>query len=82
MTTVETFYNEHPINETEILEKVEAAGKSLEELRAEDLYPFDQDHYGALEATDVLVDALGIGAGSRVLDLCCGLGGTSRYLGA
>ena len=80
MITVETFYNEHPINETEILEKVEATGKSLDELKAEDLYPFDQDHYGALEATDVLVDELGIGAESRVLDLCCGLGGTSRYL--
>ena len=46
MITVETFYNEHPINETEVLEKVEATGKSLEELTAEDLYPFDQDHYG------------------------------------
>ena len=80
MDEIERLYNEHPINEQEILSKLERAGKDLDGLRPEDLTVFDQDHYGGIEATDLLVQRLHIGAGSTVLNICSGLGGTSRYL--
>ena len=80
MDEIERLYSEHPINEQEILSKLGEAGKDLDRLSPEDLSIFDQDHYGGIEATDLLVERLQIGEGSHVLDLCSGLGGTSRYL--
>jgi sarcosine/dimethylglycine N-methyltransferase len=47
---------------------------------AEELFEFDQDHYGGLGAVDALARRAGIGAASRVLDLCAGLGGPARFL--
>ena len=80
MTSLKTFYDEHPINESEILEKVEKEGIARADIEPEDLSRFDQDHYGALAANDALAEALGIGPDTYVLDLCSGMGGTSRYL--
>lgn len=80
MISLRTFYDEHPINETEIVEKVEGDGIAGSDIRPEDLSRYDQDHYGGLAATDALVEALDIGPGTCVLDLCSGMGGTSRYL--
>ena len=77
---VVSFFDEHPINEGEILSKLKDAGKDLDHLAPEDLFPLDQDHYGALEATDALAALLGLNAASKVLDVCSGMGGTSRYL--
>ncbi len=77
---VVTFYDEHPINLSEILGKAESNGLSLDSLTAADLWEWDQDHYGGLEAVDALAESLGIKKGSRVIDLCCGLGGPARYL--
>jgi len=74
------FYDEHPINEGEILSKLKDAGKDVNALVAEDLFAYDQDHYGGLEATDALAALLGLDASSHVLDVCSGMGGTSRYL--
>ena len=74
------FYDRHPINEAEVLGKLRSAGKRLDALQPQDLLAFDQDHYGGLEATDALVRALGLTAGEQVLDVCAGMGGTSRYL--
>ena len=74
------FYDEHPINEGEILSKLKDAGKDLDHLAPEDLFDYDQDHYGALEATDALAALLELNASSRVLDVCSGMGGASRYL--
>ncbi len=78
--SLKTFYDEHPINETEILQKLEAEGVSRADVKPEDLSRYDQDHYGGIPATDKLVAALGIEPGMRVLDICSGMGGTSRYL--
>jgi sarcosine/dimethylglycine N-methyltransferase len=80
MTSLKTFYDEHPINESEILEKVEKEGIARADIKPEDLTRYDQDHYGGLAATDALVQALAIGPDTTVLDLCSGMGGTSRYL--
>ena len=80
MITVTQYYDHHPINETQILERLAAEGISRADVSAKDLSRFDQDHYGALAATDLLAEALSIGDGTTVLDVCSGLGGTSRYL--
>jgi len=80
MDEVRALYDEHPINEAEVLSKLQADGKALDALQPSDLAAYDQDHYGGLEATDVLAQRLGLTPGMRVLDVCAGLGGTSRYL--
>ena len=74
------FYNRHPISCDIILAKLKASRGHLDDLRPEDLYPHDQDHYGGRAATDELARGAQIGAGSRVADFCAGLGGTVRYL--
>lgn len=55
-------------------------GGDLHGLRADDLFDFDQDHYGGLAAVDALARRAGIGVASRVLDVCAGLGGPARFL--
>ena len=52
----------------------------LEGVRPDELFPYDQDHYGGLAATDELARGAQIGKGSQVADFCAGLGGTVRYL--
>jgi sarcosine/dimethylglycine N-methyltransferase len=74
------FYDTHPINEYEILEKLRADGIELTTLTEEILKDYDQDHFGGLEAVDTLAEKAGIGAASRVLDVCSGMGGPARYL--
>jgi sarcosine/dimethylglycine N-methyltransferase len=82
MTDVDDFYDRHPISEAQVLAALRrrrgplAAGP----LSADDLFAFDQDHYGGLAAVDALARLGGIGAGSHVLDLCAGLAGPARFL--
>jgi sarcosine/dimethylglycine N-methyltransferase len=77
---VVSFYDTHPIHEAQILENIRARGVPLEELSEDVLMEHDQDHFGGLEATDILAEAAGIGSASRVLDVCSGVGGPARYL--
>ncbi len=81
MNEVVSFYDEHPINEGEILAKLGKANKDTEHLTPEDLFPYDQDDYGDLEASDALAVLLGLDETCRVLDICSGLGGTSSLPG-
>lgn len=74
------FYDRHPISAQIILAKLEAARGTLEGLQPDDLFPHDQDHYGGLAANDALARCARIGIGSKVVDLCAGLGGPARYL--
>jgi ubiquinone/menaquinone biosynthesis C-methylase UbiE len=74
------FYNRHPISCEIILAKLRASRGHLDGLRPEELFPYDQDHYGGLAATDELARGAQISNGSRVADFCAGLGGTVRYL--
>jgi sarcosine/dimethylglycine N-methyltransferase len=74
------FYDRHPISAQIILAKLEAARGTLEGLQPDDLFPHDQDHYGGLAANDALAECACIGVGTKVVDLCAGLGGPARYL--
>ncbi len=74
------FYNRHPISRDIIVAKLRASRGHLDNLRPEDLYAHDQDHYGGLKATDELARQAQIGPGTAVADFCAGLGGTVRYL--
>ena len=80
LRSVILFYETHPINEYEILEKLRADGIDREMLTEEVLKDYDQDHFGGLEAVDVLAEKAGIDASTRVLDVCSGMGGPARYL--
>lgn len=75
------FYDRHPINEAQVLESARArsaaAGGPLE---PEDLWAWDQDHYGGLGAVETLARRAGIRPGMTVLDVCAGLGGPARFL--
>lgn len=74
------FYERHPISSAIIVSKLNASRGHLNAVAPEELFPHDQDHYGGLEANDVLAERAGIGKGTRVVDFCAGLGGPARYL--
>jgi ubiquinone/menaquinone biosynthesis C-methylase UbiE len=80
---VNDFYDRHPINEQQILAAVARRRGGLPgPLTPDDLFDFDQDHYGGVPAVAALAGRARIGPGSRVLDLCAGLGGPARFLAA
>src|SRR3954464_15742468 len=73
------FYSRHPISRDQILASA-TAQRGHHALAPEDLFPFDQDHYGGLAMVDVLAERGKIGAGCQVADFCAGLAGPARYL--
>ena len=79
-TAVAGFYETHPINEDEILQKLSGRGLDLGRLTEQELKDFDQDHYGGVEAVDALAEAAGISRGQHVLDVGSGMGGPARWL--
>ena len=74
------FYDRHPISEAQVLAALARRGAGLDRLTPDDLHEWDQDHYGGLAAVEALARRAEIGPGSRVLDVCAGLGGPARYL--
>lgn len=74
------YYDNHPINEQQILDKLRADGVGLTDLTEDVLQNYDQDHYGGVAANDALASLAGIDETCDLLDVCCGLGGPSRYL--
>jgi sarcosine/dimethylglycine N-methyltransferase len=74
------FYSRHPISREQILARVQVRRGHLEALVPEDLFPFDQDHYGGLSVVDALAQRALIGLDSQVADFCAGLAGPARYL--
>jgi sarcosine/dimethylglycine N-methyltransferase len=74
------FYDTHPINERQILHDLARDGVALDGLTEATLKSYDQDHFGGLEAVDILAAKAGIGQSSHVLDVCSGMGGPARYL--
>jgi sarcosine/dimethylglycine N-methyltransferase len=77
---VVAFYDAHPINEDQILAALESRGVALEALTEDILQEHDQDHFGGVEANDILAAKAGIQRQHHVLDVCSGLGGPARYL--
>jgi len=77
---VTTYYDTHPINEEQILRALDVQGMELATLTEEELKDYDQDHYGGLQANDVLAAKAGIREEHHVLDVCSGMGGPARYL--
>lgn len=57
-----------------------AAGRDLDSVTTADLAAVDEFHIRGREATREIADALGVGPGSTVLDIGCGLGGAARAL--
>jgi SAM-dependent methyltransferase len=85
LDTVETAVQNHyrPAGLTgRIAQALRDAGKRLEGLTVEDLAPVDQYHSGGLATTKALAAHAHLGAGLRVLDVGCGIGGPARYLAA
>jgi sarcosine/dimethylglycine N-methyltransferase len=79
---VADFYDRHPISEAQVLAALarRRGGLAGAPLTADDLFEFDQDHYGGLAAVDTLARLAGVGPATRVLDLCAGLAGPARFL--
>lgn len=74
------FYDRHPINETQVLASARDGAAALRALQPEDLWQWDQDHYGGLPAVEALARRAAIAPGMAVLDVCAGLGGPARFL--
>ncbi|MEM7026065.1 MAG: methyltransferase domain-containing protein, partial [Pseudomonadota bacterium] len=74
------FYDNHPINEQQILHDLARDGVALDGLTEATLKKYDQDHFGGLEAVDILAAKAGIASQHHLLDVCSGMGGPARYL--
>ncbi len=73
------YYSRHPISSEHVLAKLQESRGHLNDLRPEELYPHDQDHYGGLDVNDDLAELARMKAGVKVADFCAGLGGPARY---
>jgi SAM-dependent methyltransferase len=62
-----------------IRDGLDKLGKSVEQVRIDDLAPVDEFHIGGRIATASFLDQLDITPEHRVLDVGCGLGGGSRF---
>ena len=58
---------------------VEQMGKSPETVDIEDLAPVDEFHIGGRQATRTFLDQIAITADDHVIDVGCGIGGSSRF---
>jgi sarcosine/dimethylglycine N-methyltransferase len=78
---VTDFYDRHPIDAEQVLAAVaRRRGGLAAPLRADDLFDFDQDHYGGIAAVAALARVAGVATGARLLDVCAGLAGPARFL--
>lgn len=63
---------------TAILAALRASGVDVDQVSARDLQAIDQMHAGFADATRVVLQALGVGDGTRLLDVGSGIGGPAR----
>src|SRR2546428_2366890 len=75
------FYDRHPISEAQVLAALaRRRGLAGGPLTADDLFEFDQDHYGGLAAVRTLARLAGGGAAPRVPGFCARVGGPPPFL--
>src|SRR5260370_41725287 len=68
------FYDHHPISKQQVLAAVaRRRGGDLSRLTPDELFEFDQDHYGGLAAVDALARRAGITGAGRGPRVCAGL---------
>src|SRR5260370_20396136 len=73
------FYDHHPISKQQVLAAVaRRRGGDLSRLTPDELFEFDQDHYGGLAAVDALARRARITAAGPGLDPCAGPAGPAR----
>ena len=63
-----------------IMEGLALSGIDEKTVTPEQLHPVDQFHLGGVKAVQSLLSSVEIKSGCRVLDLGCGIGGTSRLI--
>ena len=63
-----------------ILEALKASGIDTDRLRPADLAPVDEFHIGGRAASEQVLARLGLNQDQHVLDIGCGIGGTTRYM--
>ena len=63
-----------------ILGGVEAIGKTPASVTVDDLAPVDEFHIGGRQASEEFISQLELSAENHVLDVGCGIGGTSRFV--
>jgi SAM-dependent methyltransferase len=63
-----------------ILAGLDALGKDLSNLTLEDLHPVDEFHIRGTTATNELIDLCGFTSDMHILDVGCGVGGSTRRL--
>ncbi len=78
-TAVEHHYGTGRIMQN-IMAAMQNAGKDLGNLTLDDLAPVDEFHIRGREGTMELAGLVPLKPGTRVLDVGCGIGGSSRYL--
>ncbi|MGE5410913.1 MAG: class I SAM-dependent methyltransferase [Clostridiales bacterium] len=76
---VETHYTPGHLLD-KITQALSRSGKDIEKISEEDLAPIEDFHIRGREATKELVEQLPIKELSKVIDIGCGIGGTSRYI--
>ncbi|MBS1270507.1 MAG: Sarcosine/dimethylglycine N-methyltransferase [Gammaproteobacteria bacterium] len=59
---------------------IERLGKTPDTVGVEDLGPVDEFHIGGREASESFLDRLQLSPDDHVLDVGCGIGGTSRFV--
>ncbi|MCR9086895.1 MAG: hypothetical protein NXH97_09145 [Rhodobacteraceae bacterium] len=59
------FYVDHPISAEHIMARLKEARGSLDDVTPEELYPLDEDHYGALDANEAPADRTRMAPGDR-----------------
>jgi MPBQ/MSBQ methyltransferase len=63
-----------------ILDGLKSAGVDIDSLSLEDLAPVDEFHIGGRAASEYVLAKLALTPDDHVLDIGCGIGGTSRYM--
>lgn len=65
---------------SQILDALAASGKDIDALTVDDLSPVDAFHIRGRAATEEISQLLGAQPSEKMLDVGCGLGGTSRFI--